>query len=178
MSNLAGAKWVCQHLGIDEADFYEAIAHFRGAAKRLEKIAEGPTSVAYRDFAHAPSKVRATVQAVKEQYPDKMVTACLELHTYSSLNVSFLDAYRGTLDAADTAVVFYSPEAVKIKQLQALSTEQIAEAFGRDDVVVFTDAGSFREFLFSRHFENAVLLLMSSGDYGGLDAGKVKKLMR
>lgn len=178
LSNLWGAKWICQHLGIDEADFYEAIAHFKGAAKRLEKIAEGPTSAAYRDFAHAPSKVAATVQAVKEQYPHKLVTACLELHTYSSLNAAFLSAYQGALDAADTAVVFYSPEAVKIKQLQALSTEQIAEAFGRDDLLVFTDAVSFQEFLFSRYFENSVLLLMSSGDYGGLDIGELKKLMR
>ncbi|MCB0374617.1 MAG: peptidoglycan synthetase [Sinomicrobium sp.] len=140
LSNLAGAKWICQHMGVDEAGFYEAIATFRSASRRMEKIAEGPTSVAYKDFAHAPSKVAATVKAVKEQYDDKLLLACLELHTYSSLNADFLKEYNGALDAADVAVVFYSPEAVKIKQLQAITSQQIADAFQREDLIVYTAA--------------------------------------
>jgi UDP-N-acetylmuramate: L-alanyl-gamma-D-glutamyl-meso-diaminopimelate ligase len=114
LNNLAGAKWVCQCMGVDEADFYEAIATFKGASKRLEKIAESATKVAYKDFAHSPSKVAATTKAVKNQYPDRKLVACLELHTYSSLNAAFLKEYEGALDAADVAVVFYSPDAVKI----------------------------------------------------------------
>jgi UDP-N-acetylmuramate: L-alanyl-gamma-D-glutamyl-meso-diaminopimelate ligase len=118
LNNLAGAKWICQHMGVDEDDFYEAIATFKGASKRLEKLAETSTSVAYKDFAHSPSKVEATTKAVKSQYADKELIACLELHTYSSLNAEFLKEYKGALDAADTAVVFYSPDAVEIKKTQ------------------------------------------------------------
>ena len=114
LNNLAGAKWICQHMGIDEDDFYEAISTFKGASKRMEKIAEGNTNVIYKDFAHSPSKVEATTKAVKEQYPDRTLIACLELHTYSSLNAEFLKEYKGALDAADIAVVFYSPHAVEI----------------------------------------------------------------
>ncbi|MPT35968.1 MAG: peptidoglycan synthetase, partial [Flavobacterium sp.] len=106
LNNLAGAKWICQNMGVDEADFYEAIASFKGASKRLEKIAEGKGKVAYKDFAHSPSKVAATTKAVKEQYPNRNLIACLELHTYSSLNAEFLKEYQGALNAADTAVVF------------------------------------------------------------------------
>jgi UDP-N-acetylmuramate: L-alanyl-gamma-D-glutamyl-meso-diaminopimelate ligase len=105
LNNLAGAKWICQNMGVDEADFYEAIASFKGASKRLEKIAEGNGKVAYKDFAHSPSKVSATTKAVKAQYPNRKLVACLELHTYSSLNAEFLKEYEGALDAADVAVV-------------------------------------------------------------------------
>src|SRR5690606_22933250 len=101
LNNLSGAKWICQHMGVDEDDFYEAISSCKGASKRLEKIAESNTAVAYKDFAHAPSKVKATTQAVKAQYPDRKLLACLELHTYSSLTPEFLKEYRTTLDAAD-----------------------------------------------------------------------------
>lgn len=177
LSNLAGAKWICQNMGIDEADFYEAIATFKGASKRLEKIGEGKSSVAYKDFAHSPSKVAATTRAVKEQYKDKKLLACLELHTYSSLNAEFLKEYKGALDFADEAVVFYSPESVKIKQLEEVTKDQIAAAFERTDLKIYTDALSFKEFLFRQNFEDSVLLLMSSGNYGGLDFDEVKGLM-
>lgn len=173
LSNLMGAKWICQQMGVDEADFYEAIGTFKGASKRMEKIAKGPTSVAFKDFAHAPSKVKATAQAVKEQFPNKKLLACLELHTYSSLNAEFLKYYKGALDAADDAVVFYSPKAVEIKKLDAVSAQQIAEAFQRDDLIIFTEPQSFQEFLFGQDFTNTVLLLMSSGNYGGLDFNRV-----
>lgn len=115
LNNLEGARWICQLMGVQQEDFYEAIATFKGASKRLEKIGQGPTSIAYKDFAHSPSKVRATTQALKSQYPERRLLACLELHTYSSLNPEFLSEYKGTLNGADKAVVFYSPNAVKIK---------------------------------------------------------------
>ncbi|WP_343485492.1 Mur ligase family protein [Allomuricauda sp. d1] len=175
LNNLAGAKWICQQMGVDEADFYEAIASFKGASKRLEKIAENRTSVAFKDFAHSPSKVAATTAAVAAQYPNRRVLACLELHTYSSLNAEFLKEYQGALNPADEAVVFYSPEAVKIKKLDAVTETQIAEAFQREDLKIFTDPKDFQDFLFGQNFENTTLLLMSSGNYGGLDFEVVKK---
>ncbi|TGD57070.1 UDP-N-acetylmuramate--L-alanine ligase [Flavobacterium humi] len=177
LNNLAGAKWICQNMGVDEADFYEAIASFKGASKRLEKIAEGKTKVAYKDFAHSPSKVSATTKAVKEQYPERKVVACLELHTYSSLNAAFLKEYEGALQYADVAVVFYSPDAVKIKQLEEVTYEQIAKAFNREDLIIYTNPADFKEYLFNLNLENTALLLMSSGNYGGLNFDDVKGLI-
>ena len=177
LNNLAGAKWICQNMGVDEADFYEAIASFKGASKRLEKIAEGKGKVAYKDFAHSPSKVSATTQAVKNQYPNRTLIACLELHTYSSLNAEFLKEYEGALNYADEAVVFYSPDAVKIKQLEEVTYDQIAKAFNREDLIIYTNPIEFKAYLFRKNFENTALLLMSSGNYGGLNFDEVKKLM-
>ena len=177
LSNLAGAKWICQNMGVDEDDFYEAIATFKGASKRLEKIAERSNCVVYKDFAHSPSKVAATTKAVKEQYPDRKVIACLELHTYSSFNAEFLKEYKGALDPADEAVVFFLPESVKIKKLKEVTKEQISEAFQRNDLQIYTEAGAFKEFVFGQNFEDSVLLLMSSGNYGGLDLEAIKNMI-
>ncbi|MCH2032244.1 MAG: Mur ligase domain-containing protein [Tenacibaculum sp.] len=177
LQNIAGAKWICQHMGIDEEDFYEAIASFGGASKRLEKIAQSKSTVAFKDFAHSPSKVKATTQAVKNQFSNRKLIACLELHTYSSLNKDFLKEYKGALDAADKAVVFYSPHAVQIKRLEEISQEQIFEAFQREDLVVYTKPEDFKDFLFSANLDNSALLLMSSGNYGGLDFDEVKKII-
>ncbi|HEY0091132.1 MAG TPA: peptidoglycan synthetase, partial [Flavobacterium sp.] len=178
LNNLAGAKWICQNMGVDEADFYQAIASFKGASKRLEKIGESLNKVAYKDFAHSPSKVAATTKAVKEQYPDRTLIACLELHTYSSLNPEFLKEYEGALDNADIAVVFYSPDAVKIKKLEAITYEQISQSFRRNDLVIYTNPTDFKSYLFSLNLENTALLLMSSGNYGGLNFEEVKALMK
>ncbi len=177
LNNLAGAKWVCQNMGVDEVDFYEAIASFKGASKRLEKIAESNNKVAYKDFAHSPSKVAATTKAVKNQYPDRKLIACLELHTYSSLNAAFLKEYQGALDAADIAIVFYSPDAVKIKQLDEITYQQIAQAFNKENLIIYTNPQDFKTFLFSQEFDNSALLLMSSGNYGGLNFEEVKSLI-
>ena len=177
LNNLAGAKWICQNMGVDEADFYEAIASFKGASKRLEKIAERSNRVAYKDFAHSPSKVAATTKAVREQYPNRKLIACLELHTYSSLNPEFLKEYEGALDDADLAVVFYSPDAVKLKKLDAITYDQIADSFKRSDLVIYTDPADFQKFIFEADLDNSALLLMSSGNYGGLDFDKVKALV-
>jgi UDP-N-acetylmuramate: L-alanyl-gamma-D-glutamyl-meso-diaminopimelate ligase len=178
LNNLEGARWICQLMGVQQEDFYEAIATFKGASKRLEKIGQGPTSIAYKDFAHSPSKVRATTQALKNQYPERSLLACLELHTYSSLNPEFLSEYKGALDGADKAVVFYSPKAVKIKKLNTVSSAQILNAFQRDDLLVFTDPIAFQDYLFEQDFNNTSLLLMSSGNYGGLDFEKVKGILK
>jgi UDP-N-acetylmuramate: L-alanyl-gamma-D-glutamyl-meso-diaminopimelate ligase len=178
LNNLAGAKWICQNMGVDEDDFYEAIASFKGASKRLEKIAESKAKVAFKDFAHSPSKVAATTKAVKEQYPDRILVACLELHTYSSLNSEFLKEYDGALEYADVAVVFYSPDAVKIKQLEEVTYDQIAQAFNRKDLIIYTNPKDFKDYLFNLNLNNSALLLMSSGNYGGLNFDDVKGLVQ
>lgn len=177
LNNLEGARWICQLMGVDADDFYEAIASFKGASKRLELIAETPDSIAYKDFAHSPSKVKATTEALKNQFPDRKLIACLELHTYSSLNPEFLTEYQGALDAADEAVVFYSPHAVMIKGLEEIKHTQIVDAFQREDLMVFTNPADFKTFLFTKTFEDTSLLLMSSGNYGGLDFDEVKGLL-
>ena len=177
LQNLEGARSICFHLGVGEEEFYEAIADFSGASKRLEKIGETDSTVIFKDFAHSPSKVEATTRAVKEQYPDRTLLACLELHTYSSLNETFLKEYRGALDKADEAVVFYSPHAVQIKMLKEVDARQIADAFQRDDLLIYTDPRSFKEHLFAQDLKDKVLLLMSSGNYGGLDFDEVKELL-
>lgn len=176
LNNLAGAKWICQQMGVDEADFYEAIGTFKGASKRLEKLVQGNGKVAYKDFAHSPSKVKATTTAVKEQYPDKRLVAFLELHTYSSFNPEFLKEYEGSLAAADEAIVFYLPESVAIKKLEPVSSQQIKSAFKREDLKIYTNAASFREVVFLKNYDNTVALFMSSGNYGGLDLNAVKDL--
>ena len=174
LNNLAGSKWICQQMGVDQDDFYEAISSFSGASKRLEKVAENTSCVVYKDFAHSPSKVKATTEAVKSQYPNRPLVACLELHTYSSLNTTFLEQYKGTLDAADTAVVFYSPQAVEIKKLDSLSETQIETAFEREDLIFFTDPTRFKNYITSLEFAQKTVLLMSSGSYGNLDFETLK----
>lgn len=177
LSNLAGAKWICQHMGVDEDDFYQAITTFKGASKRLEKVAENNSTVIYKDFAHSPSKVLATTQAVNAQYEDRKLIACLELHTYSSLNPEFLKEYKGALDAADVAVVFYSPHALEIKKMEPISAAHIAAAFEREDLLVKTDPSDFKNWLYEQKLKNSALLLMSSGNYGGLDFQELKMLL-
>jgi UDP-N-acetylmuramate: L-alanyl-gamma-D-glutamyl-meso-diaminopimelate ligase len=177
LQNMAGAKWICQHIGVGEDEFYEAIATFKGASKRLEKIAENNSTVVFKDYAHSPSKVEATTKAVKNQYQERTVLACLELHTYSSLNADFLKEYEGALDNADVAVVFYSPHAVEIKKLEKVTKQQIKKAFNREDLIIYTNPEDFRNYLFSHNLVNTAVLLMSSGNYGGLDFKEVKNLL-
>ncbi|TVZ26974.1 UDP-N-acetylmuramate: L-alanyl-gamma-D-glutamyl-meso-diaminopimelate ligase [Gillisia sp. Hel_I_86] len=174
LNNLAGAKWICQHMGVDEDDFYEAISTFKGASKRLEKIVGTNNMLVYKDFAHSPSKVIATTTAVKNQYPNKTLVACLELHTYSSLTPEFLKQYNSSLNSADEAIVFFSPEALQIKKLPPITESQIFEAFGKSDLTVFTNPEKFQLHLKNMDYSNKVLLLMSSGNYGGLDFNEIK----
>ena len=169
LSNLAGAKWICQQMGVDEADFFEAMASFKGASKRLELLVKTSDSLVFKDFAHSPSKVVATTRAVREQFPDHHLVVCLELHTYSSLNADFLMEYRQSLDGADSALVFYVPESLAIKGLETISPEDIRGAFGRSDLEVYTETSGLRDYLNALVFDKIVLLLMSSGNYGGLD---------
>lgn len=178
LNNIAGSKWICQQMGVDEADFFEAISSFSGASKRLEKLVSNSKCAVYKDFAHSPSKVKATTDAVKAQYPSRKLVACLELHTYSSLDSEFLNQYKGSLDAADQAVVFYSPHSVKIKKLKSVSKDQIELAFKRNDLIIYTNADDFKEFITSLDYVNKTVVLMSSGSYGGLDFDIIKELVK
>lgn len=169
LSNLSGAKWICQLMGVDQDDFYQAISSFKGASKRLERLANGKTSYLFKDFAHAPSKVKATTLAVKEQFPDSKLVACLELHTYSSLDPSFIVHYRNSLEKADLSIVFYDPEALKIKNRPPISPEEIVVAFDLPELRVFTEPQKLKDHLLKLDYHQKVLLMMSSGNYGGLD---------
>ena len=177
LSNLSGAKWICQQMGIDEDDFFEAVASFKGASKRLERLAISSNGVIFKDFAHAPSKVAATTQAVRDQFSSHHFVACLELHTFSSLNPNFIDEYAGALDPADLAIVYYTPQAVALKGLEVLSEAQIEAAFKRDDLVIFTDPIALSDFLLGLNQKPLALLMMSSGNYGGLDLSSLKALI-
>lgn len=177
LMNLEGARLVCNQLNISNLDFYKAISTFKGASNRLELIAEKPGFNAYRDFAHAPSKLKATIQAVKEQYPDRRLVACFELHTFSSLNKEFLDQYANSMEKADVAVVFFSPHALALKKLPMLLPADVRQSFGKEGMLVFSDADLFRQYLLGETWENSNLLLMSSGNFDGLQvkefAGKL-----
>jgi len=179
MKNISGAKEVCDRLGIIDEDFYAAIQTFKGAAKRMELLGSNSKINIYRDFAHAPSKVEATTSAVKAQFPERKLVAVAELHTFSSLNKTFLKQYRRKLNDADVAVVYYNPLTVEHKRLEPISEEDIREAFKREDLNVFTDSNALTDFLKKQEWQDANLLLMSSGTFGDLDlkelAGEIIK---
>ncbi|TVT43208.1 peptidoglycan synthetase [Hymenobacter setariae] len=169
LRNISAAKEVCKQLGIKGKDFYQAITSFKGAARRLELVQAGPRSVVYKDFAHAPSKLRATAQALIKQFPERQLVACLELHTFSSLNPEFLPQYAHCFDAPDVAVVYFNPHVLEHKRLPPLAPEAVAAAFQRPDLRVFTDSQALAAFLRTQSWPNTNLLLMTSGTFDGLD---------
>ena len=174
LTNLNAALQVCLKIGISEELFYKSISTFKGAAKRLELIKENDdkNSAVYKDFAHAPSKVKATTQSMKKQYDNRKLIACLELHTYSSLNKDFLPHYENALALADEAFVYYNPKTLEIKRLQPISEEKIKIAF-KSPVEVFTDSQKLKERLEDLNIENSTLLMMSSGNYDNLDLNEL-----
>ncbi len=169
LMNMLAAFYTCNELGVSAATFLDAIAGFTGAAKRLELMGSNNNTNVYRDFAHAPSKVKATVEAVKQQYPDRKLIAVLELHTFSSLNEAFMKEYMGALDKADKAVVFYSRHALELKRMPALPADKVAEGFGKDGLVVINEGENLWKWLNEQDYTDTNLVLMSSGNYDGLD---------
>lgn len=167
--NLHAAYYACKELGVTAKEFVNAISDFAGASKRLELLASDKSTNVYRDFAHAPSKVKASIQAVKQQYPDKKLIAILELHSFSSLNGEFMDEYNGAVDKADVAVVFYSKHALELKRLPDLSKEKIYKGFDKKDLLIINDAQELWSWLQQHNFSNTNLLLMSSGSFAELD---------
>lgn len=169
LRNINAAREVCKLIGIKGPAFYEAISSFKGAARRLELLGSNAATRIYKDFAHAPSKVKATTQAIKDQFPERKLVACLELHTFSSLNKEFLPQYKNALDAADLALVYFNPKTLEHKRMPALSQQDIAAAFGNDRLQVFTDSEQLAAYLKSLNWQNQNLILMSSGNYNNMD---------
>jgi UDP-N-acetylmuramate: L-alanyl-gamma-D-glutamyl-meso-diaminopimelate ligase len=169
LANINGARLVCNEIGIKDKDFYIAISTFPGAAKRLEIVKNNDKTAVYKDFAHSPSKLKATTEAAKEQYPERKLVACMELHTFSSLNKNFLQQYNGAMDKADEAFVYYNPSTLEHKKLDFISEAEIKDSFGNQNIKVFTDSTILLNELMSRKWENANLLMMSSGNFGGID---------
>uniref|UniRef100_UPI004047CF89 UDP-N-acetylmuramate--L-alanine ligase n=1 Tax=Algoriphagus sp. TaxID=1872435 RepID=UPI004047CF89 len=174
LQNLQGALHICEALGLSREKFYASIQNFKGAAKRQEILVQHDSGVLFRDFAHAPSKLKATVNAVKNQFPKRRLLAVQELHTYSSLNKAFLPNYAHSMDLADTAVIYLNPHAVALKKLELMSEEMLREGFQRKDLILFTDSTTLSEFLLSEDYVDTNLLLMSSGNYDNLDLEPLK----
>lgn len=171
--NIEAARTVCMQLGVDELQFLDAITCFKGASNRMEVIFKDGHHVFIRDFAHAPSKLYATVNAVRDQFPDKHLIACMELHTYSSLSKEFLSQYKRCMDAADDAVVFFSPHALTLKKLPKLDPEWVGAAFDKKDIRVITDTYILDQTIREKATDESVILLMSSGNFGGLNIRKL-----
>jgi len=171
--NLHAAYYVCKQLGISDKDFCNAIATFSGAAKRLEILFGNNDYNIYRDFAHAPSKVKASIDAVKQQFPHRRLIAVLELHTFSSLNEKFMQEYAGSMEQADEAIVFYSKHALELKRLPMLPPESVKKGFKKNNLMVITNRPELEQKLTAMDTRNSNLLFMSSGNYDGMDILKL-----
>lgn len=173
LKNLNGARLICEQIGVSTTAFYEAIQSFKGAAKRLELVASAENGLFYKDFAHAPSKVKATTEALKNQFPSRKLVACLELHTFSSLNPAFLPQYAGTLDLADEAIIYLSEHARKIKRMDRIEEAVVQTYFKHPRLRVIRDAETLHNALLAETWGDANLLMMSSGTFDGLDMPKL-----
>lgn len=169
MQNLQAACLACQQIGIAPDTFYRTVASFTGAGNRLEKIAETDTFVAYKDFAHSPSKLQATINAVREHHPERRLIACMELHTFSSLTADFLPQYKDTMNQADEAIVYFNQHVIEHKHLAPITVEDVKKAFGRDDLFVYTDSRQLHDDLLHKDYRNTALLMMSSGTFDGIN---------
>jgi UDP-N-acetylmuramate: L-alanyl-gamma-D-glutamyl-meso-diaminopimelate ligase len=167
LQNISGAKLICRQLSISDDQFYKAIAEFKGASRRLEVLADNENCVVFNDFAHSPSKLKATTEAVKKQFPERELIACLELHTFSSLKKDFLPQYKNCMNAADQAIVYFNPHTIEHKKLEPITEQQVEEAFDSPGLMVSTDSDQLFAYLKSRNWNNANLLLMTSGNFSG-----------
>ncbi|MEJ6754435.1 MAG: Mur ligase family protein [Flavobacteriales bacterium] len=175
LQNLKAAQLVCEKIGVDKTDFYNSIADFKGASKRMELVMANNYSAFYKDFAHSPSKLKATTNALKHQFPNRTLIACMELHTYSSLNSEFLKLYFKSMVAADVAYVYYNIETIKHKKLENIDEQDVYNAFGTSNLKVFTSSKDLQDQLFSQNWDNSNLLMMSSGNFDGLDFDNIAK---
>jgi UDP-N-acetylmuramate: L-alanyl-gamma-D-glutamyl-meso-diaminopimelate ligase len=169
LQNMDAARLACRQIGVTDEQFYSVISEFPGASNRLQKIVETSSSVAFKDFAHSPSKLKATVKAVKHQYPERKLVACMELHTFSSLTEDFLPQYAGCMTEADVAFVYYNPEVIQHKRLKEIKPEQVQQAFGGTNLTVFTDSEALQAKLRELNYDNSALLLMTSGNFSGVN---------
>lgn len=169
MQNLSAAREACLSVGITEDDFYGAIKSFKGTSRRLQKLKENENGSIYLDFAHSPSKVKASVEAIVSRYPKREIIACLELHTYSSLNNDFLPLYNGTFANVTAAFVYFNPHAIELKKLKPLSKESVKKAFGGENIRVYDNCEEMFSFIKAQNYSCPVYLFMSSGDFDGFD---------
>jgi UDP-N-acetylmuramate: L-alanyl-gamma-D-glutamyl-meso-diaminopimelate ligase len=174
LQNLQGALYICEELGVTAEQFYASIGTFKGAAKRQEILAQHASGILFRDFAHAPSKLKATVLAVKNQFPSRRLIAVQELHTYSSLNKAFLPNYAHSMDEADVAILYLNPHAVALKKLELMTEAELRTGFQRSDLVLFTDSTALQDYLAGQDYSQTNLLLMSSGNYDNMDLEVLK----
>ncbi len=173
LQNLMGAYYICKEVGLTDKQFYDAIATFSGAAKRLQLLAENEDCSVFQDFAHSPSKLKATTDAVKKQFSNRRLIACMELHTFSSLKKEFLPQYKNTMQLADKAIVYFNPETIAHKKLEPITAQQVADAFGGENVTVYTDSDKVINDLLQNDFSNTNVLLMSSGNFSGVNLKKL-----
>lgn len=171
--NMNAARLVCSKLGVTNNQFFNAISSFPGASKRLELVAKSENTSVFKDFAHSPSKLKATIDAVKEQFPERKLVACMELHTFSSLNKTFLKEYAGAMNSADISYVYFNPHTIEHKKLEMLSSDFVRECFANPNLSVFTDSSKMLQELYLQQWRNSNLLLMSSGNFDGLDFAAV-----
>ncbi len=169
LQNMNGARLVCQQLGIDDVTFFKAMQSFNGAAKRLELLEKNAETNIYLDFAHSPSKLKATTSAMKQQFENRYLIAVMELHTFSSLNKEFLTQYKNTMNEADEAIVFFNPDVLKHKKLPPVSENEVFTAFGRQDLKVMTKPTALLNYLNAQDYKGKNLLIMTSGNFSGLD---------
>jgi UDP-N-acetylmuramate: L-alanyl-gamma-D-glutamyl-meso-diaminopimelate ligase len=168
LQNIEAAREACAYLGVNKDAFYKAIGSFEGAANRLQKLAEKGNTIVFKDFAHSPSKLKATVKAVRSQYPERKIIAIMELHTFSSLNKAFWEQYKDSMDDANDAVVFIDSETLRLKNMQIENVEELPKHFNKGTLVVIQQKEDLEKYLLNQHYENTVLLLMTSGTFGGL----------
>ncbi len=178
LQNLNGAMQVCKAIGIKSEDFLQAIQSFKGASKRLELVKKDDSFALYKDFAHSPSKLKATTQAVKQQYPSRELIACMELHTFSSLNKAFLSQYKGAMQNADIAFVYFNPKTLTHKKLENITPEEVKKAFATDNITIYTDSNKLVEDLKKINWNNKNLLMMSSGNFDGIDFEELAERLR
>lgn len=167
--NMEAARLVCEALEISTTDFYTHITTFKGAARRLELLGKAETIHIFKDFAHSPSKLKATINAVKTQFPNRKLIACIELHTFSSLNKDFLAEYTGTMDEADNAIVLIDKKTFEQKKMEPYPAEVVKAAFLKNDLLFFDDPQALLKYIESIHIQNSNLLMMSSGNFGGIN---------
>lgn len=175
LMNINGARLVCNELGVSDERFYTAIQSFSGASKRLELVAKNEHTIVFKDFAHSPSKLVATTNAVKSQFKSRQLVACIELHTFSSLSHNFLSHYKGCLDQADIAIVYFNPHTIELKKLPSITKEQVKEAFANQKLEVYTNSDKLLQDLLKMDWDHKNLLMMSSGNFDGIDFEELGK---
>jgi UDP-N-acetylmuramate: L-alanyl-gamma-D-glutamyl-meso-diaminopimelate ligase len=173
LQNLNAARLVCNELGVSNISFYQQIANFKGASNRLELVKKTMAAAIYKDFAHSPSKLKATSSAMKKQFASRRLVACMELHTFSSLNKDFLKQYKDCMDEPDIAIIYFNPEVIAHKKLKEITKKQVKNAFNRESIIVFNDSKSLARYLKSLNWEEQNLLMMSSGNFDGINLNSI-----